>query len=158
MKADILLVVRIVRASVGGFVAAVIFFGSVALAEEVPQQQQSQSYAGVSSDPQSLSKEEYQEYVDLVSDLQYQLNWDAQSLMQSPMGYQWLSPDRVHLSVRIRGWLRTIKYVKDANVELPLFLSNPPQIRTQLQIQLKNNKVVVDDVALAFPVRPSLLY
>ena len=158
MKADTLLVVRIARASVGGFVAVVLFFGSVALAEGVPQQQQSQSYAGVPNDPRSLSKEEYQEYVDLVSDLQHQLNRDAQSLMQSPMGYQWLSPDGVHLSARLRGWLRTIEYVKSAEVELPLFLSHPPQIRTQLQIQLKNNKVVVDDVTLAFPVRPSLVY
>jgi len=43
-------------------------------------------------------------------------------------------------------------------VNLPLFLSDPPQIQTQLQIQLKNDKVVVDDVILAFPVRPSLHY
>jgi len=157
MKANILLGVRIARVSVGSFVAAVIFFGAVVLAEEVPQQQ-SQSYVGTPCDPQSLSKAEYQEYVGLVSDLQHQLNREAQSLLQSPMGYQWLSPDRIHLSARIRGWLRTVKYVKKANVELPLYLSNPPQIRTQLQIQLKNNKVVMDEIALAFPVKPSLLY
>jgi hypothetical protein len=78
--------------------------------------------------------------------------------MQSPMGYQWLSPDRVHLNVRIEEWLQTIQYVKGATVNLPLFLSSPPQIQTQLQIQLKNNKVVMDDVVLAFPVRPSLHY
>ena len=157
MKANILPLVRIARTRAVSFVVTLLFFGSMALAQEVPQQQ-SQSYAGVLSHPRSLSKEEYQEYVDLVSDLQHQLNRDAQSLMQSPMGYQWLSPDCVHLSVRISGWLRTIKYVKGANVGLPLFLSDPPQIRTQLQIQLKNDKIVVDDVALAFPVRPSLLY
>jgi hypothetical protein len=153
MKANTLPIVRIV----GSLVAAVLLFMSVALAEEVPQQQ-SRPYAGVPSDPQLLSKEEYQEYVDLVSDLQHQLNREAQSLMQSPMGYQWLSPDRVHLNLRIEDWLHTIHYVKGATVNLPLFLSDPPQIQTQLQIQLKNDKVVVDDVILAFPVRPSLHY
>ena len=157
MKANTLPIVRIARAIAGRFVAVVLFFTSVAFAEEVPQQQ-SRPYAGVPSDPQSLSKEEYQEYVDLVSDLQHQLNRNAQSLVQSPMGYQWLSPDRVHLNLRIEDWLHTIQYVKGATVNLPLFLSDPPQIQTQLQIQLKNDKVVVDDVILAFPVRPSLHY
>ena len=156
MKANTLPMVRI-AAKAGSFVTAVLFFVSAALAEE-PQQQHSQRYTGVPSDPQSLSKEEYQEYMDLVSDLQHQLNQNAQSLVQSPMGYQWLSPDRVHLNVRIEEWLQTIQYVKGATVNLPLFLSNPPQIQTQLQIQLKNDKVVVDDVILAFPVSPSLQY
>ena len=157
MKTNTLLGVRIVAAIVGSFAAAVLLFISVAFAEEIPQRH-SQRYAGMPSDPQSLSKEEYQEYVDLVSDLQHQLNRNAQSLVQSPMGYQWLSPDRVHLNLRIEDWLHTIQYVKGATVNLPLFLSDPPQIQTQLQIQLKNDKVVVDDVILAFPVRPSLHY
>jgi hypothetical protein len=157
MKANTLPIVRIARAIAGSFVAVALFFMSVAFAEEVPQQQ-SRPYAGVPSDPQSLSKEEYQEYMDLVSDLQHQLNRNAQSLAQSSMGYQWLSPDRVHLNARIEEWLQTIQYVKGATVNLPLFLSSPPQIQTQLQIQLKNDKVVVDDVVLAFPVRPSLHY
>jgi hypothetical protein len=157
MKAYTLPIVRIARAIAGSFVATALFFISVSFAEEVPQQQ-SRPYAGVPSDPQSLSKEEYQEYMDLVSDLQHQLNREAQSLMQSPMGYQWLSPDRVHLNVRIEEWLQTIQYVKGATVNLPFFLSHPPQIQTQLQIQLKNDKVVMDDVVLAFPVRPSLHY
>jgi len=148
--------VRIAAAIAGSFVAAVLLLMSVALAEEA--QRHSQRYVGAPSDPQSLSKEEYQEYVDLVSDLQHQLNRKAQSLLKSPMGYQWLSPDRVHLNLRIEDWLHTIHYVKGATVNLPLFLSDPPQIQTQLQIQLKNDKVVVDDVVLAFPVRPSLHY
>lgn len=158
MKANILPVVQIATANIASFVAAILFFGSVALAEEAPQQKHSQSYVGVPSDPQSLSKEEYQEYADLVSDLQRRLNRDADSLVQAPLGYQWLSPDQVHLNVRVGGWLRTIEYVKGATVERALFLSDPPQIRTQLQIQLKNNKVVMDDIVLAFPVRPSLQY
>jgi|GEM_PF-4643893 len=157
MKAGTLPAARTVKTIAGSFVAVVLFFVSMALAEEAPQQQ-AQPYAGVPSGPQSLSKEEYQEYKDLVSDLQHQLNRNAQSLVQSPMGYQWLSPDHAHLNVRIEEWLHTIRYVKGATVNLPLFLSDPPQIQTQLQIELKNNKVVVGNVILTFPVRPALQY
>ncbi|MBM4258808.1 MAG: hypothetical protein FJ147_23265 [Deltaproteobacteria bacterium] len=155
MKANTLPMVRIVSTIIGSFIAVSLFFVSIALAEEG---QSSQRSVGLPSDPQSLSQEEYQEYVDLVEDLQEQLNRNAQSLTQAPLGYQWVAPDRVHLNVRIEDWLHTIQYVKGATVSLPLFLSDPPQIQTQLQIELKNKKVVIDKVTLAFPVRPSLRY
>lgn len=156
MKTNTLLMAQIMRTIAGSFVVPVLFVISAAFAEEALQPH-SQRYAGAPSDPQALSTAEHQEYIALVSDLQDQLNRNAQFLVQSSTGYQWLS-DRMHLSVRIGGWLRTVEYVKGATVNLPLFLSHPPRIQTQLQIQLKNGKVVVDDVALTFPMRPSLQY
>ena len=157
MSTNLNLLSRIARVSVQSFAAAALCFVSVASAEEAPQAS-AQRFVGVPSDPQSLSPKEYQEYQDLVADLQSQLNRQARFFVQPSLRYQWLSPHSVHLNVRIEEWLRTIQYVQGATVNLPLFLSDPPQLHTQLQLKLKNDKVVVDNVRLTFPVYPSVRY
>jgi hypothetical protein len=106
--------------------------------------QQTPGYADVLQ-PQQLSPEEYQEYTARVEEVRSRLQNEYRFLQafghQSPM---------------LQRWLRTIDYVKGAQVAAPLFTSDPPQVRVRLQIELTSKTIVRDEVAFYLPIAPQI--
>jgi hypothetical protein len=94
-----------------------------------------------------LSPEEYREYVTRVEDLRAKFQ-DEYRLLQAFGNPQ----------VMIQRWFRTVDYVKDARVEMPLFTSDPPQVGVHLQVELTGKKIVQDEVRFYLPITPQLLF
>jgi hypothetical protein len=134
------------------------FLGMLAFAQEMPRYVDPWLDTIASVDKNALSEEEYREYARLVEDIQRKLNNDAPFLGELQNKVQRISPAFGGLSTLIGRWFRSIDYVKAAQVERPLFLSDPPQIRVHLQIELKSKKIVRDDVAFSLLMKPRILY
>jgi hypothetical protein len=115
-----------------GLISCVLLLFSVAV-------QQTPGYADVLQ-LQQLSPEEYQEYTARVEEVRSRLQNEYQFLQA--FGHQ---------SLMLQRWLRTIDYVKGAQVAAPLFTSDPPQVRVRLQIELTSKTIVRDEVALYLP-------
>jgi len=170
-------------AEMAGVAACLLFLGVPAFAQKTPQHANVQSnhhlrsydlpqgsrempqpvdpplYTGPSVDKNTLSAEESREYASLVDELQRKLDDAAQEFQRRvqsrPPRLSTLEGD---LSAFVRDWVRTIDYVKAALVERPLFLSDPPQMRVHLQVELKSKRVVRDDVVFSLSLQPRILY
>ena len=126
---------------------------------EMPQPVNPPPYTGPSVAKNTLSAEESREYASLVDELQRKLDDAAQEFQRRvqsmPPTLSTLDGD---LSAFVRDWVRTIDYVKAALVERPLFLSDPPQMRVHLQVELKSKRVVRDDVVFSLSLQPRILH
>jgi hypothetical protein len=166
---------------IAGVVACILFWGVPVFAQKTPQQANVQSthrlrgagpapgsremsqpvnpplYTGASVDKNALSEEESREYTSLVNDLQRKLDDAAQEFQRKVQSMPPTFVDR-NLSAVVGDWFRTIDYVKAAQAERPLFLSDPPQMRVHLQVELKSKRVVRDDVVFSLSLQPRILY
>jgi hypothetical protein len=133
---------------VAGLVAR--FVGGVALSllcVDVPAAAQETLQQAEAVEKNELSPEEYREYVTRVEDLRAKFQ-NEYRLLQA-----FGNPHAM-----IRRWFRAVDYVKDAQVERPLFTSDPPQVRVHLQVELTSKKIVRDDVAFYVPLKPQIFY
>jgi len=140
----------------GGTIACLLFLGVPAFAQEISRHVDPWLDTGASVDTNVLSEEEYREYTSLVTDLQKKLDSTAQEFQRK---IQRKPPifDK-NLSALVGDWFRTIDYVKVAQVERPLFLSDPMQIRVHLQVELKSKRTVRDDVVFTLSMQPRVVY
>jgi hypothetical protein len=150
-------------AELAGVAACVLFLGVPAVAQETPQHVNPQLATSASVDKNALSGEESREYTSLVDNLQRQLNDAAQEFQRKlkserPKLQSTLPTFDRNLSALVEAWLYAIDYVKAAQVEKPLFLSEPPQMRAHLQVELKSKKIVRDDVVFSLPLRPRIFH
>lgn len=143
-------------AEIVGAVASILFLSVPAFAQKMPQHVNPRLYTGASVDKNALSEEESREYTSLVNELQRKLD-DAAQEFQRKVQSRPPTVDR-NLSALVGDWFRTIEYVKAAQVERPLFLSDPLQMRVHLQVELKSKKIVRDDVVFSLSLQPRLLY
>ena len=170
-------------AEIAGVVACILFLGVPVFAQKTPQQANVRSdhrlrgygpppgsrempqpvnpplYTGASVDKNTLSEEESREYTSLVDDLQRKLDDAAQEFQHKVQSIPpTFAPLESDLNAFVRDWVRTVDYVKAALVERPLFLSDPPQMRVHLQVELKSKRVVRDDVVFSLALQPRILY
>jgi len=147
---------------VAGVIISVLFLGVSTFAQEMPRYVTPWPDTVASGDKNALSEEEYREYAQLLEDIQGKLDHAArefQNKVQSiPPTVQSIPSTFGDLSTLVGSWLRTIDYVKVAQVDRPLFTSDPPQIRVRLQVELKSKRIVRDDVAFSLPMKPRILY
>ncbi len=148
--------VLVSRVEIAGVVACILFLGVPAFAQKTPQQANPRVYTGASVDKNALSEEESREYASLVNDLQRKLD-DAAQEFQRQVQRTPPTLDR-NLSALVEDWFHTIDYVKAAQIERPLFLSDPLQMRVHLQVELKSKRIVRDDVVFFLSLQPRILY
>ncbi len=143
------------RQGVLGFVLAMfLFVPSAAYGEDANDlkeqlnQRQEELLSGNPTymDKSELSEEERLEYLSLVEDLRVKFHNEYQSV---PHAFG--DPNET-----VQSWFRTIDYVKDARVERPLFITDPPQIRAHLEVELTNKKIVRDEMAFYLPIKPQI--
>ena len=142
-----------------GVIACILFLGVPAFAQDMPGHVNPWFDTVASVDKNALSEEEYREYTHLVEGLQRELDNAVPFLRELQNKVQRISPAASSdLNTLVGNWFRTIDYVKAALVERPLLLSDPPQMRVHLQVELKSKKVVRDDVVFSFSLKPRVLY
>lgn len=134
-----------VSSFVGGVIVSLLLMGIPTFAQELPQ------HPEVVQSPvnkNALSEKEHLEYLSLVGDIQEKL-WNDYQFFPHTFG----DPGTI-----IRSWFHTIGYVKGAQVETPLLISDPPQVRVHLQVELTSKKRVRDEVSFYLPLKPQILY
>ncbi len=107
-----------------------------------------------------LSPEESQEYVELLAELQNELDAAypslAQTFEQAPMLHQTEKYD--DLSVVIQRWLLTQSSVHATEVTRGLFVTYPPRVRVDLQVELSNQKAGEAGEEFTLPIQVELLH
>jgi hypothetical protein len=138
-----------------GVVACILFLSVPVFAQGTSRPVSRWLDTSASVDKNALSEEEYREYTSLVEDLQRKLDRAAKEFQNK---VQRIPPTVGDLSTRVGDWFRAIDYVRAVQVERPLFLSEPPQMRVHLQVELKSKKIVRDDVVFSLLMQPRILY